>query len=84
MLSNRWLLGASVNVLNSSPELLDEAISTQSTGNRQYSAPSSSRTVAAGLIRRLPRPRRRSWTGDGAVAGTAGTTVETVMISPPG
>src|SRR3954470_8555164 len=68
-LSNRWVLGDRVNVLNSSLALLVEAISTQSTGNRQYAAPSSSSTVAVGLRRRL---NRRAPAGVGRVLGGAG------------
>ena len=59
--------GAKVNVLNSCASFLVDATSTQATGSRQYTAPSSKMTVgsdrrplvAAAGAGRLPARRRR-------------------------
>ncbi len=78
MLSNRWVLGARVKVENSSPALLVAAISTQSTGSRQYSGAEQQQDGGAtgwsGGRRAVRRPvpaarsraaRARRWRGHG-------------------
>src|SRR5580692_12111038 len=62
MFENRDPLGARVNVLNSCASFLVEAISTQATGSRQYTAPSSRTMVGIAAVRRS-RPRRLPWPG---------------------
>ena len=64
--------GAKVNVLNSSLLFFVEATSTQATGSRQYTAPSSRIAVGTTAGRRSMPPRRRpAWRAPGAGASVS-------------
>ena len=79
-------LGARVNVLNNCALFLVEAISTQATGSRQYTAPSSRITVGSAAVRRsapcLPR-RRASGAADGASVSAPSVLVSAIAAHRP-
>src|SRR5262245_41789409 len=79
MLVNSEPLGENVNELNSFARLLVDATSTQTTGSRQYSAPSSRTAVAS-----LAGPRRTGWaTVPGLVPVVLVGVVETTTLIGP-
>src|ERR1700761_9444152 len=77
--------GSKVNVLNSCALFLVDAISTQATGSRQYTAPSSRMTVGTTAARwslplRLPLLPCRG--ADGAWVSAPSTRVSAIRASP--
>src|SRR3954464_572962 len=85
MLSSRCVPGAKVNVLNRSAAPLVEATTTQTTGSRQYTAPTSRTPVATGLTLRLRgRGRGRAARAAELLAVVSAVTVVTSLLLSEG